>query len=489
MEQNNFSVIAKPRSNSDEWNISGCSLRHSNSSESFVFDIIVKSSVDHASFYKEAIHDKVSQFLHGSNVTVLAYGASSAGKSHTIIGTAGQTRLNPEARGVIARAATQLFDHVHSPVSSGKTFYITASFFHVFDDGRVADLLDTQKRNANINSEADSSEQIHFTADVSRHPVSCVEDVVSLVERGSLMRNASGCIRIKQQPSLLKQQKVPINQYKRHLSHAFFCLNMEEARSQSSDELAIVSRLQIVDLAGHNIDKYHSECCEDSGISTLHELMSTDLTAVQVSSPSLCKLLSQSFGGNDLTIFICNFQLDNNESDLKCLHTAQMMVNKITNNVVVNKVLFEKCKISHFISEANVFKENVARKCGVHDNVTSWKYSNDGELNINGMSVGELSGSCRNIAQKIKEMEMQLVQGGTSSKKLGQNIAMPFPPRMPLFPVKSKPPLITTPGTLRPLPLPLQVANKPAHNQVCMCVTVNLAYNATVCNRIYKKGS
>ena len=472
MEQNNFCVIAKSRSNSDEWKIDGCSLRHSNNSESFVFDIIVQSTVDHASFYKEAIQYRVSQFLQGNNVTVLAYGAANAGKSHTIIGTAGRTRLNPEARGVIARAATQLFDHVYSPDSSGKTFYITASFFHVFDDGRVADLLDTQKRNANINSEADSRERTNFTADVSRNPVGCVEDVVSLVERGSLMRNASGCIRNKQQPSLLKQQ-TPITQYKKHLSHAFFCLNMEQARSQSSDELAIVSRLQIVDLAGHNVDKYHNECCEDSGVSTLHKLMCMDLTAVQVSSPSLCKLLSQSFGGNNLTTFICNFQLNNNSSDLKCLHTAQMMVNKITSNVVVNKVPVGKCKIGHFISEANVYKENVARKCGVHGSVTSWRYSDDGELNINGMSVGELSGSCHNIVQKIKEIEMQLVKGGISPKKLHQNVAMPFPPRMPLLPVKSKPPLLSAPGNLRLLPLPLQVANKAAHSQVCMCVTVN----------------
>ena len=468
-EQSNICVIAKPRNNSDEWKIDGCSLSHTDKPESFVFDIVVQSTADHASFYRETTQDRVSQFLHGCNVTVVAYGAANSGKTHTIIGTAGQTRLKPEARGVIVRAATQLFDHVYSPDSSDKIFYITASFFHVFDDGRVADLLDTQKRNVKINSELsedDCDEGTIFTADVSRHTVSCVEDVVSLVERGSLMRNASGCIRNKQQPSLLKKQ-LPLTQlYKEHVSHAFFCLNVEQKRSQNSDDVAIVSQLQIVDLAGHNIDKYHNGCCEDAGINTLHELMSMDLTTVQVSSPSLCKLLAQSFGGNNLTVFICNVQLDNSDLTLKCLNTVQMMVNKIVNNAVIFKVPVGKCKISNFISEANVLKESVAKKCGINDNITLWKYSDDGQLNINGISVADLSGSCQSIVQKIKEIETQLVQGGTASKKLNQNVAMQFPPRVPLLPVKSRSPLLPTPASLRPLPLPLKVANKPAHNQV-----------------------
>ena len=461
-EQNKICVIAKPRNNSDEWKIDGCSLSHTNEPESFVFDVVVQSTADHASFYQETIQDRVSQFLHGCNVTVVGYGAANAGKTHTIIGTAGQTRLKPEARGVIVRAATQLFDYVHSPDSAGKIFHITASFFHVFDDGRVADLLDTQKRNVQINSETDSERTI-FTADVSRQSVSCVEDVVSLVERGSLMRNASGCIRNKQQPSLLKRQA---QLYKGHLSHAFFCLNVEQKRSQNSDDLAIVSQLQIVDLAGHNIDKYHNGCCEDAGINMLHELLSMDLMTVQVSSPSLCKLLTQSFGGNNFTVFICNVQLDNSDLILKCLNTAQMMVNKIVNNPVINEVPVGNCKISRFVSEANVFKESVAKKCGVNGNITAWNYSDDGQLNINGISVDELSGSCRSIVQKIKEIETQLVQGGTASKKLNQTVAMQFPPRVSLLPVKSRSPLLPTPASLRPLPLPLQVASKPVRNQV-----------------------
>ena len=471
-EQSNFCVIVKPRNNSDEWNIDGRSLRRNNEPESFAFDTVFRSTVDHASFYKEVVQDKVKQFLNGCNVTVVAYGAANAGKSHTIIGTAGQTRLKPEARGVIARAAGQLFDYVHSPESSGKVFYITASFFHVFDDGRVADLLDTQKRNVNINGRTDSSEQTEFTVDVSRHTISSVEDVISLIERGSLMRNASGCIRNKPQPSLLKQQP-PLGQlYKRHLSHAFFCLTIEQKESDSSDGTAVVSKLQIVDLAGHNIDKYYSECCEDDGINILHKLMNMNLTTMEDSSPSLCKLLAQSFGGNNLTTFICNVQLDNNSDlTLKCLNTAHMMVNRITNNAVINKVPVGKCKISHFISEANVFKETVAKKCGVNGNITLWKYGDDGQLNINGTSVGELSGSCHSIVQKINQIETQLIQGGKSSKKLNQNAPVQFPLRAPLLPVKSRSPLLAAPASLRPLPIPLQVTNKPPLNQVCICIS------------------
>lgn len=464
-EQNNFYVIAKPRNDSSEWKIDDCSLCHNDRPESFAFDIVLQPNVDHASFYQEAIQDKVSQFLAGHNVTFVAYGAANTGKSHTIIGTAGQTRLKPEARGAIVRAATQLFDYVHSPDNSDKVFYITASFFHVFDDGRVADLLDTQKRNVDIKNGTDTSAQTYFTADVSQHNISCLEDVVSLVERGSLMRNASGCIRNKHRPSLLKQQ-LPLTQlYKGHLSHAFFCLSVEQ---KISNELVIVSQLQVVDLAGHNIDKYHNGCCEDAGIDSLHKLMSMESMTVQFSSPSLCKLLAQSFGGNILTTFICNVQLDDSSLTLKCLNTAQTMVNKITNKTAINKLPVSKCKISHFISEVNVFKESVAKKCGIDGNINVWKYNDDGQLNINGTSVGEMSGSCHNIVQKVKEIEAQLIRGGKPSKKPNQNIAKQFPPsRVPLFPLKSKSPLLASPAAaLKPLPLPLQVTNKPVHYQV-----------------------
>ena len=477
-EQSNFCVIVKPRNDSDEWNIDGCSLCRNNKSESFAFDSVVRSTIDHASFYKEVVQDRVRKFLSGCNTTVVAYGAANAGKSHTIIGTAGQTRLKPEARGVIARAAGQLFDYVHSPENSGKVFHVTASFFHVFNDGRVADLLDTQKRNVNINGGAGSSGATHFMADVSRHTITSVDDVVSLVERGSLMRNASGCIRNKQQPSLLKQQPPLAQLYKRHLSHAFFYLTIEQKENDNSDGTAIVSELQIVDLAGHNIDKYYSECCEDAGINILHKLMSMELTMVQDSSPSLCKLLAQSFGGNNLTTFICNVQLENNSNTTsKCLNTANMMVNRITNNAVINKVPIGMCKISHFINEANVFKETVAKKCGVNGNITLWKYGDDGQLNINGTSVGELSGSCHSIVQKINQIETQLIQGGKSSKKPSQNAPMQFPLRAPLLPVKSRSPLLATPASLRPLPIPLQVTNKPPYNQVCICDNHFMTYS------------
>jgi len=233
-DANSFTVIAKPKNESDTWKIEERSLCCDAKSDSLSFDAVIQPALNHASFYREAIEDKVSKFISGCNVTLATYGAANTGKTHTIIGTAGQTRLKSEARGVIVRAVSQLFDYVHSKENFDKVFRITASFYHVFDDGRVADLLDTQKRNVDLIAGTDPTNgQPYYTAAVTKQAIHSVEEVISLVERGSLMRNASGCVRNKsqQQPSLLKQQPL-LQAYKAHLSHAFFCLSLEQKEQQ-----------------------------------------------------------------------------------------------------------------------------------------------------------------------------------------------------------------------------------------------------------------
>jgi len=445
---NSFTVIAKPKNESDTWKIEERSLCCDARSDRFSFDAIIQPSLDHASFYKEAIEDRVLKFICGCNVTLVTYGATNVGKTHTIVGTAGQTRLKSEARGVIVRAVTQLFDYVHSDENSNKVFHITASFYHVFDDGRVADLLDTQKRNVDLVAGTDPANgQLYYTAAVTKQTIYSVEEVISLVERGSFMRNASGCVRNKnqQQPTQLKQQPPRLQAYKAHLSHAFFCLSLEQREQQS----AKISNLQIVDLAGHNIDKYQTENCEDPGIDDLHKLVMT--SSLTSESSSLGKLLAQSFGGNTITVFICNVNLDDSELSIKCLSTVQSMVNKIKNKAVVNEIPVDKCKINTYMDEANTLKTSVAEKCGIDDNVESWE--DNGQLTINGKIISELSESCQSIVKKIKDIDKQLIKGGEKPSPVTVT-PMQLPPRVPMLPVKSNlPALATLPGALRPFAL------------------------------------
>jgi len=456
---NSFTLIAKPKNESDTWKIEEHSLCCDARSDSLSFDAVIQPALDHASFYREAIEDKVSKFICGCNVTLATYGAANTGKTHTIIGTAGKTRLKSEARGVIVRAVSQLFDYVHSKENSDKVFHVTASFYHVFDDGRVADLLDTQKRNVDLIAGTDPANgQPYYTAAVTKQTIRSLEEVISLVERGSLMRNASGCVRNKsqQQPSLLKQQPL-LQAYKAHLSHAFFCLSLEQKEQQS----AKISHLLVVDLAGHNVDKYYSENCEDPGIDDLHRFMT--MSDLVLESSSLGKLLSQSFGGNTITVLICNVNLDDSELSIKCLSTVQSLVNKINNKVVVNEIPSDECKINTYLNEADALKTSVAKKCAIDGNLELWKLEDNGQLTINGTVIGELSESCQSIVKKIKEIDEQLIKGGELSKKTNPVTVTPMqlPSRVPVLPVKSKlPALAATPGALRPLPLPLQVANK-----------------------------
>ena len=103
------------------------------------------------------------------------------------------------------------------------------------------------------------------------------------------------------------------------------------------------------------------------------------------------------------------------------------------------------------------------KKCAIDGDVELWKHEDNGQLTINGTAIGELSESCQSIVKKIKEIDKQLIKGGESSKETSPVTVklMQLPPRAPVLPVKSKlHALAPTPGTLRPLPLPLQAANK-----------------------------
>lgn len=75
----------------------------------FVFDRVFSEEISQAGIW-EYLHESVSAFLQGYNVSLLAYGQSGAGKSYTM-GTAGPLDVGHiDSMGVIPRAATALFE-------------------------------------------------------------------------------------------------------------------------------------------------------------------------------------------------------------------------------------------------------------------------------------------------------------------------------------------------------------------------------------------
>ena len=279
----------------------------------FTFTKVLEESTSHTEFYEQTVAPKVSSLLDGAhtNLAVVAYGPSCGGKSHSVFGTTGQTRLREEARGVIYRCGEQLLRELE-----GKefTYHVSVSFLHVFEDGRVADLFDTKKRNMEI--VLDQSTLLYSVPAVTQQRVNSLQEILRLVEKGYLIRNATGCARApaKRTGFSLAMKPPPLQQYRPHCSHAVFTYTVQY-QSLGAEEVQLL-RVMVVDLAGRAIDELLSSSpCSDVGLETLHSVMTT-LSSAQptaasrlYANSSLTKLLKASFGGNCDTIILAPLPL------------------------------------------------------------------------------------------------------------------------------------------------------------------------------------
>ncbi|CAO3597578.1 unnamed protein product [Absidia cylindrospora] len=80
--------------------------------KSFHFDHVFDTESAQNQVYTGVVSNLIDRFLDGYNVTILAYGQTSSGKTHTIMGSAGM-----DQEGIIPRAMSAFFERLHSTIS------------------------------------------------------------------------------------------------------------------------------------------------------------------------------------------------------------------------------------------------------------------------------------------------------------------------------------------------------------------------------------
>ncbi|ORZ13713.1 hypothetical protein BCR42DRAFT_467444 [Absidia repens] len=80
--------------------------------KSFHFDHVFDTESAQDQVYTGVVSNLIDRFLDGYNVTILAYGQTSSGKTHTIMGSAGI-----DQEGIIPRAMSAFFGRLHSTIS------------------------------------------------------------------------------------------------------------------------------------------------------------------------------------------------------------------------------------------------------------------------------------------------------------------------------------------------------------------------------------
>ena len=291
------------------------------------FDHVLTEGEGHAELYERAVSPLIASALEGRDVYVMAYGLPRTGKTHAVFGSSGQVRMRREARGIVARIGQQVFD----AVSSDRVCRVSATFCHVFEDGRVADLFDSRRRRLDVVE--DRSTKTFSIPALTEHPVSSPLDLTRLAEKANLMRNASGCRKAQAKPAASRTPaSPPPPPYKPHCSHAVISVVVERLKGEGEDgEKVARSQITVVELAGHSIGLVQAgQPCPDSGIETLQQILTTlparGIVAAASLFPqsSLTKLLKPCLGGNSEALLVGTLSLSETavESTTRCLQVC-----------------------------------------------------------------------------------------------------------------------------------------------------------------------
>ena len=411
----------KPCKEEKAWHIEddGQTLVGESQENQFKVDRILGESASHADFYSESLSEWVEDVLNGHNVTILVYGLPYTGKTHTVMGTAGQSRVNSEARGIIVRCMEQLMEvnlKRKEAVAS-----VTGSFYHVYNDGRVADLLDTKKRNMKV---TELSDGIYFIPEAAQQPLSSVQDVVKLVEKAHLMRNATGTIKQNKNLEIKQPTANPLQQYKPHSTHAIFQYNIEFMKNSKDLQTSqiVASHITIVDLAGHCIQTHYNDpsTCDDVGLAALHtalaEVSSGNIqkgSEVCLSSP-LTQLLYPSFFGNCRTVLVGTVPMDkaNFTTVKKCLQFCQTFkfCKNYSSPVTVASLSTSLGKNMAVIEQ---LKKTIAQECGVDAN-SVLEVTSSSSVMIGDKKYEKLTTKSQEMVSKLQQIEAQMLSKSTS---------------------------------------------------------------------------
>ena len=300
-------VGASGRPERPSFNFNGC---FHEASQAVVFDGAVRPVVD--------------AVLAGFNGTVMAYGQTGAGKTHTMQGSDG----DHEARGVTPRALEQLFRETGP---QGRQVAISACYIEVYND-TVYDLLSDEAAEAcTVAVEEPVGRGVSRIKGVTYRNLHTFEEACKAYTEGNMQRTVSG-------------HKLNRDSSR---SHAVLSLLLERQLGEGQRSAA---KLNMVDLAGSerlsktgSSGKHQAEAQHiNKSLSFLEQVVVALGDAgrghIPYRSSKLTHILKDSLGGNCMTLMVANLrgESDHLEESLRTCRFAERMMNvknKLEDNV------------------------------------------------------------------------------------------------------------------------------------------------------------
>lgn len=300
----------------------------------FTFDSVFGPSSSQRQIYDICASPIVQSVLEGYNGSIFAYGQTSAGKSHTMVGRDEPTEL----RGIIPNAFEHIYEHVGMESLNETQYLIRASYYEIYNEN-IIDLLATNNdNNANTKQGLDLKESPDtgvYIKGLTSKVVKSVEEINAVLRQGNKNRSIGA--------TLMNQGS--------SRSHAVFCVVIE---SQSVDEAGMehirVGKLNLVDLAGSERQSKTGATGErlkeatkiNQSLSALGNVISALVDGKSRHIPyrdsKLTRILQDSLGGNTRTVMCANagpadYNFDETMSTLRYANRAK----QIKNQPVINQ--------------------------------------------------------------------------------------------------------------------------------------------------------
>jgi centromeric protein E len=321
---------------SNAWAVSEDGLRISQISEgqpglvnSYELDAVFDESVSNESVYENTTKHLVSQVVEGFNSTVLAYGQTSSGKTHTMQGT-------EEDPGIIPRAVSDLFDLLREmPFITAKV-----SYMEIYNE-EIRDLLDASGSSAggsgtvSIQQGRDGGVIVIGLQEIQ---VSEQSNVMELVRKGDAQRQVG-------------ETKMNARSSR---SHAIFRLTIQGEGKRSE--------LTLVDLAGsERIAKTGAEGQRKKegtainksllALGTVISKLSVNASHIPYRDSKLTRVLQPSLGGNAQTAVICAINplsehCDESHNSLAFASRAKLVINELKRDDGKNEISHASDNIS-----------------------------------------------------------------------------------------------------------------------------------------------
>lgn len=295
-------------------------LYHGKESKDFIFDHVFDEFETTKSLFTGAIQPALEGLFEGYNSTIMAYGMTGSGKTHTMLGEINDITVIDQNPGLIYLAVKDIFWKIHLQTAMDKNwdFVLQMSYLEIYNE-QIHDLLNESPINLQILEDPIKGPVVQGLLETN---IKSPQEIIELINIGNSRRVVA---------------ETSSNKFSSR-SHAILILNLQKKHRVEDPNKIIHAKLVMADLAGSE-----RACVSgNKGVRMIEggninrsllalgnciKMLSENAPKINYRDSKLTRLLKESLGGNTRSIMItCLSPLENHyEESLNSLKYAFRM--------------------------------------------------------------------------------------------------------------------------------------------------------------------